>query len=188
LFDGVKPVIEGHVSEVRCFRTSAKSLLLVFAALTFVLPTALISSPAYAQQTERGRELGKRVKCMCGGCNDSATGCNHTGGAFSGPCDTAKGMQSEINERVTRNESDDLTLQAFVQEYGPTVLIVPPAKGFNLAAWVTPVVMPLLAFVLVWVVVRRWRHKATLATASGPAIPAEFLARAQRETGRDYDE
>jgi cytochrome c-type biogenesis protein CcmH/NrfF len=181
-------MIRRHVSKVRCLRTRVKSLLVAFATLAFLLPSALLSPALYAQQTERGRELGKRIKCMCGGCNDSATGCNHTGGAFSGPCDTAKGMQSEINERVTRKESDDLTLQAFVQEYGPTVLIVPPAKGFNLAAWVTPVVMPLLAFILVWVVVRRWRRKATLATASGPEIPAEFLARAQRETGRDYDE
>jgi cytochrome c-type biogenesis protein CcmH/NrfF len=181
-------MIRRHVSKVRGLRTRVKSLLLAFATLAFLLPSALLSPSLYAQQTGRGRELGKRIKCMCGGCNDSATGCNHTGGAFSGPCDTAKGMQSEINERVARNESDDLTLQAFVQEYGPTVLIVPPAKGFNLAAWVTPVVMPLLAFILVWVVVRRWRHKATLATASGPEIPAEFLARAQRETGRDYDE
>jgi cytochrome c-type biogenesis protein CcmH/NrfF len=97
-------------------------------------------------------------------------------------------MQKEINERVDRNESDDLTLQAFVQEYGPTVLIVPPAKGFNLAAWVTPVVAPILALVLVWFVVRRWRQKGTLATASGPEVPAEFLSRAKREAGREYDE
>ena len=180
-------MIRRRASKVRRGKR-ARMVLLAFAVLAFVSQGALLSPAVFAQQTERGRELGKRVKCMCGGCNDSATGCNHTGGGFSGPCDTAKGMQSEINERVTRNESDDLTLQAFVQEYGPTVLIVPPAKGFNLAAWVTPVVMPLLAFVLVWVVVRRWRHKATLATASSPAIPAEFLARAQRETGRDYDE
>ncbi len=158
------------------------------AALSFAVMFLAFATAPRADDSPRAKALSKKVMCMCGGCNDSATGCNHTGGAFSGPCDTAKGMQSEINERVTRNESDDLTLQAFVQEYGPTVLIVPPAKGFNLAAWVTPVVMPLLAFVLVWVVVRRWRHKATLATASGPAIPAEFLARAQRETGKDYDE
>ena len=177
-----------HIAKDRHSRARVKALLLALAALVFVLQSALLSSPAYAQQTERGRELGKRVKCMCGGCNDSATACNHTGGSFSGPCDTAKGMQSEINERVTRNESDDLTLQAFVQEYGPTVLIVPPAKGFNIAAWVTPIVVPLLAIILVWVVVRRWRQKATLATASGPKIPAEFLARARRETGKDYDE
>jgi cytochrome c-type biogenesis protein CcmH len=179
-----------HVAKDQRSRSRArlKVLLLALASLAFLLQSALLSSSAYGQQTERGRELGKRVKCMCGGCNDSATACNHTGGSFSGPCDTAKGMQSEINERVTRNESDDLTLQAFVQEYGPTVLIVPPAKGFNIAAWVAPIVMPVLAFILVWVVVRRWRHKATLATASGTEIPAEFLARAQRETGKDYDE
>jgi cytochrome c-type biogenesis protein CcmH/NrfF len=181
-------MISRHASKFRCLRARMKAFLLAFAALAFVLQGAMFSSPAYAQQTERGRELGKRVKCMCGGCNDSATACNHTGGAFSGPCDTAKGMQSEINERVTRNESDDLTLQAFVQEYGPTVLIVPPAKGFNIAAWVTPIVAPLLAIILVWVVVRRWRRNATLAGASGSAIPAEFLARAQKESGRDYDE
>jgi cytochrome c-type biogenesis protein CcmH/NrfF len=188
LRDEVTLVIDSHVRGVRFHRTRAKSLLLAFAILAFVLQGALLSPSLYAQQTERGKELGQRVKCMCGGCNDSATGCNHTGGSFSGPCDTAKGMQKEIDERVARNESDDLTLQAFVQEYGPTALIVPPARGFNIAAWVTPVVVPLVAFVLVWVVVRRWRQKATLATASGPQIPAEFLARAKRETGRDYDE
>jgi cytochrome c-type biogenesis protein CcmH/NrfF len=181
-------MIRRHISKDLRSRARWRVLLFALAALVFVLQCGLLSFPAYAQQTERARELGKRVKCMCGGCNDSATACNHTGGSFSGPCDTAKGMQSEINERVTRNESDDLTLQAFVQEYGPTVLIVPPAKGFNIAAWVTPIVVPLLAFILVWVVVRRWRDKATLATASGPAIPAEFLARARHETAKDHDE
>ena len=169
------------------FRSSrGKSLSIAFAGLLLAMQTSfLFMSPLYAQQTERGKELGRRVKCMCGGCEDSATGCNHTGGSFSGPCDTAKGMQKEINERVNRNESDDLTLQAFVQEYGPTVLIVPPAKGFNLAAWVTPIVLPILALVLVWFLARRWRNRATLATASGPGVSAEFLSRAQREAGKE---
>ena len=94
-------------------------------------------------------------------------------------------MQKEIDQRVARNESDDLTLQAFVQEYGPTVLEEPPTKGFNLAAWVMPVVVPLVSLVLVWFVVRRWRQKGALATASGPQVSAEFLARAQRESGKD---
>jgi hypothetical protein len=39
--------------------------------------------------------------------------------------------------------------------------------------------------VLVWFVVRRWRQKGALATASGPQVSAEFLARAQRESGKD---
>jgi cytochrome c-type biogenesis protein CcmH/NrfF len=180
-------VIRRHPVKFRSSRW--KSLLIAFALLSVAMQAPfLVTSPVYAQQTERGKELGRRVKCMCGGCQDSATGCNHTGGSFSGPCDTAKGMQKEINERVNRNESDDLTLQAFVQEYGPTVLIVPPAKGFNLAAWITPVVMPILALILVWFLVRRWRNRATLATASGPGVSSEFLSRAQREAAREDHE
>ena len=173
--------------KLKCLRMRPR--LLAFLAFLFAMQGSFLTAASvYAQQTERGKELGRRVKCMCGGCEDSATGCNHTGGSFSGPCDTAKGMQKEINERVTRSESDDLTLQAFVQEYGPTVLIVPPAKGFNLAAWIMPVVAPLIALVVVWFVARRWRQKGTLATASGPGVSAEFLSRAQREAGKEYDE
>ena len=124
---------------------------------------------------------------MCGGCNDTVSSCNHSGGAFAGPCDTAKAMLKEIDQRVGRGESDDLILQDFVQEYGPTVLIEPPKAGFNLLAWVMPFALPIVAFVIVWFVVRRWRHRATLAVACGPPISPELLARARREEG-DLDD
>jgi len=91
-------------------------------------------------------------------------------------------MLKEIDLRVSRGESDDLILQDFVQEYGPTVLISPPAKGFNWFVWVMPVVLPILALLLIWEVVRRWR-RAAIAPASGPAISDELLARARREAG-----
>jgi cytochrome c-type biogenesis protein CcmH len=72
-----------------------------------------------------------------------------------------------------------------VEQYGPTVLVEPPKKGFDLLAWIMPIAVPLIALVLVWAVVRRWRHNATLAPAGGPQISAEFLARAQQEAGRE---
>jgi cytochrome c-type biogenesis protein CcmH/NrfF len=142
-------------------------------------------SPTHAQETSRAKALSKRVLCMCGGCEDSAGLCNHPGGTFSGPCETARGMQKDLDAHVNRNESDDQILQAFVEQYGPTVLVEPPKKGFDLLAWIMPIVVPLIALVLVWEVVRRWRHKATLAPAGGPQVSAEFLSRAQREAGRE---
>jgi Cytochrome C biogenesis protein len=142
-------------------------------------------SPTPAQETPRAKALSKRVLCMCGGCEDSAGLCNHPGGTFSGPCETARGMQKDLDAHVTRGESDDQILQAMVEQYGPTVLIEPPKKGFDLLAWIMPIVVPLIALVLVWEVVRRWRHKATLAPAGGPQVSAEFLARAQREANRE---
>lgn len=139
-------------------------------------------------QAERAKSLGKRVKCMCGGCDDAAGTCTHSGGAFAGPCDTAKAELKEIDARVARGDSDDLILQSFVQEYGPTVLIEPPKSGFNWLAWIMPVAFPLVALFLVWQVVRRWHRRAALAPASGPPLPAELLERARQEADKESDE
>jgi hypothetical protein len=150
-----------------------------------VLFTAAMPAIVRAQSTQRGKDVGKRMMCMCGGCSDSVTGCTHTGGSFSGPCETAKGMQKEVDQHVARGESDQTILDAFVAEYGPTVLLEPPKRGFNLLAWIFPVAIPLIALILVWEVVRRWKRKTALAPAGGPPIDHEFLARAQREASRD---
>lgn len=173
---------------LRPLRPFSASAAFIFAfravALATILATGAASS-ASAQETPRAKALSKRVLCMCGGCEDSAGLCNHPGGTFSGPCETARGMQKDLDAHVARNESDDQILQALVEQYGPTVLVEPPKKGFDLLAWIMPVAVPLLALVLVWEVVRRWRHKAMLAPAGGPQVSAEFLARAQREAGRE---
>jgi cytochrome c-type biogenesis protein CcmH/NrfF len=148
--------------------------------------------PAFAQQvtthSARAKELGKRVKCMCGGCNDAAGGCYHSGGTFSGPCPMALDMLKKVDAHVASGESDDAILKAFVQEYGPTVLIEPPKSGFNLTAWIMPVLVPLVALFAVWEAVRKWRHRgAQVPAAETGATPVsrEFLERVQRETGRE---
>ncbi len=139
-------------------------------------------------QAARAKSLGKRVKCMCGGCDDAAGMCTHSGGAFAGPCDTAKAELKEIDARVARGDSDSLILQSFVQEYGPTVLIEPPKAGFDWLAWIMPVLFPIVALFLVWQVVRKWHRRAALAPASGPPISAEMMARARREADKESDE
>jgi cytochrome c-type biogenesis protein CcmH/NrfF len=167
------------------FSVSSKLIFAFRAIVVAAILTMSVAMPARTQETPRAKALSKRVLCMCGGCEDSAGLCNHPGGTFSGPCETARGMQKDLDAHVTRGESDDQILQAMVEQYGPTVLVEPPKKGFDLLAWVMPIVVPLIALVLVWEVVRRWRHKATLAPAGGPPVNAEFLARAQREAGRE---
>ena len=132
------------------------------------------------------KKLGNRVMCMCGGCNDTAAKCNHMGGSFSGPCETAQAELKQLNDRVGQGKSDDLVLQSFVQEYGPTVLISPPTTGFDLWAWLMPVIAPLVGIALVWMFVVRWRRK--LAVAAGPPVSPELLARARNDISRHADE
>ena len=156
-------------------------------ALILVLSACFLAPTSRADNADRAKALSKKVMCMCGGCNDTAGTCNHTGGAFSGPCDTAKAMQKEVADRVARGDSDDLILQSFVQEYGPTVLPEPPKKGFTWLVWVMPILAPLVALYLIWEVVRRWRRQ-TLAPAGGPPVSPELLDRARREVERESDE
>jgi cytochrome c-type biogenesis protein CcmH len=185
-------VLKNSPRTLRPFSVSSVLRLSLRAVALATILTMGAAAPAPAQETPRAKALSKRVLCMCGGCEDSAGLCNHPGGTFSGPCETARAMQKDLDARVTSNQSDDQILQAMVEQYGPTVLVEPPKKGFDLLAWIMPIAVPLIALVLVWEVVRRWRHKATLAPASGPPVNAEFLARAQREAnrepGRDLDE
>jgi cytochrome c-type biogenesis protein CcmH/NrfF len=156
------------------------------AAALFVAAMPMIG---HAQKTERGKTVGRKLMCMCGGCNDSATGCQHSGGTFSGACDVAKGMQKSIDKHIDAGDSDQQINDAFVAEYGPTVQLEPPTHGFNLLAWVMPIALPLAALVIVWEVVRRWRKKTALVAVGGPAfaggVDPALLERAKREVGKD---
>ena len=151
-------------------------------------PDSQLAVQLTPEQAARTKSLGKRIKCMCGGCDDAAGMCTHSGGAFAGPCDTAKAELKEIDARVARGDSDSLILQSFVQEYGPTVLIEPPKAGFDWLAWIMPVAFPVVALLLVVLVVWRWHHRAVLAPAAGPPLSAEMMERVRREADEESDE
>jgi hypothetical protein len=178
---------------------TVSALLTVGLCVLFTLPAAArparqspapsAGTPAQAGEaaSSHAKKMGNRIMCMCGGCEDTAGSCNHTGGAFSGPCPTALGELKELDERIGKGESDDLVLQDFVQEYGPQVLVVPPARGFNLAAWIMPVAVALVGFLLALMVVRRWRGRALRVAPAGPDLPVrpELIARARAETDNE---
>jgi cytochrome c-type biogenesis protein CcmH len=152
-----------------------------FRGIILLAALMVVVSSANSQESARAKALAGKLMCVCG-CNQILGACNHVG------CSYSHGMLKEVDERVARNESDDLTLQGFVQEYGPTVLAEPPTTGFNRTAWIMPVVFPLVSLYLLWEVVRRWRARAAIATASGPRVSPDLLARAQREAGEESDE
>lgn len=171
----------------------ASRLLAAISALGIGL-TLLAATPMRAQQTsERTRAIGKKLKCMCRGCQDTAATCYHVGGSFSGPCDTAKGMLKTIDERIAKGDSDDLILQSFVQQYGQEVYIEPPHSGIGRVAWAMPAAYLVLGTGLVIFVISRWRKRAPQAAAvsSAPSVRAispEALERARRRVAQDTED
>jgi cytochrome c-type biogenesis protein CcmH len=146
-----------------------RGLQLLVVALTAVLLMG-------AGDDARFNKLGHKMICACG-CRQILLECNHVG------CTYSDRMRNELETALTRGDSDDLVLQAFVQKYGPTVLAAPPATGFNLVAWIMPVAVFFAATGLAVLVVLSWKKRAPLAAPlpDSPELEAMRL-RARRET------
>jgi cytochrome c-type biogenesis protein CcmH len=129
----------------------------------------------------RFNNLGHRLMCVCGGCNQILLECNHVG------CQYSDRMRGELMAGVERGDSDDLTLQAFVQKYGPTVMAAPTTTGFNRVAWVMPYLVLVLGITTVVFIVRAWRMRPLVMPAGAvrPVSGAEleqFREQARKET------
>src|SRR5215475_8396836 len=135
--------------------------IFVLGVLAALAPAA---RPVLADQNDRAHQIGAKLKCMCGGCDQSAAKCYHVGGSYSGPCDTAKQEIKEIDAQIAPGKSDDQVLQALIAEYGPLAYVEPPKSGFGLLAWLMPVFYLLGGTAVVVAVMRRWRKR--------PARPA----------------
>ena len=111
----------------------------------------------------RFNKLGHRMMCACG-CGQILLECNHVG------CTYSDKMRNELMAGLDRADSDDLILQGFVQNYGPTVIAAPTTAGFNRVAWVMPFLALGLGIAFVILVVRSWKNKPMPALADGITI------------------
>src|SRR5260370_5258094 len=103
--------------------------------------------------------------CVCG-CNQVLVGCNHGG------CTASTAMLKKLDQIDARNESVDLAVQDFVQEYGPVVLPEPPRKGFNRLAILIPGVAFVAGLAVVLLVIALWRRRAPQVAADARRAPA----------------
>jgi cytochrome c-type biogenesis protein CcmH/NrfF len=151
----------------------------------------LLTASAIAQQTDRAHEVGKKVRCMCGGCTDTASTCYHVGGEFSGPCGQAKAELKTIADRLSKGDSEDLILQSFVQQYGSEVYVEPPHTGFGRVAWAMPAIYLAVGTVVVIFVINRWRKRPALVPAApsgSVGVSPEALERARQRVARETED
>ncbi len=147
-----------------------------------ILTAAVFLFMGAGDNSARYKDLGHRMMCTCG-CSQVLLECNHVG------CTVSSKMEDQLQAALDKDKgnSDDLVLQAFVQEYGPTVIAAPTATGFNRVAWIMPFAVLALGIAFVIYVVRSWKNRSAPALADGITIPPssdleEFRRKARRET------
>src|ERR1700744_98620 len=120
-------------------------------AMGLLFPVVAGARQAQAS-TSRGQNIGGKFMCMCG-CNQVLTQCNHVG------CTVSTGMLKEIDDAVTRGDSDDVITQSLVQEFGTKVYPDTPKSGLSLVAWILPSIYLVIGTVVVIFVISRWRAR-----------------------------
>ncbi len=123
-----------------------------------VAPGPARLAPAQIQQSEghyHEGELGEkylyvesRLKCNCG-CGLDVHSCQ-----FQMQCGTSPVWSARIRRDLEAGMSVEAIEASFVAEFGPTVLMAPPAEGFNLLGYLMPAIAIVTAGMMVGLVIR----------------------------------
>jgi cytochrome c-type biogenesis protein CcmH/NrfF len=92
----------------------------------------------------------------------------------------AKQVERFISVRISAGDSKGEIRDRLVAEYGPRILAAPPAKGFDLLAWVLPIAGALAGALLLGFAAWRWSRAGTPATQPARLDP-ELERRLDRE-------
>jgi cytochrome c-type biogenesis protein CcmH len=96
-------------------------------------------------------------------------------------------MKDEIRAMLNDGQTEREILDHYVAQHGPQILSMPRARGFNLTAYLLPVLLFLLGAVGVVLAVRRWQSREhpvpAVETGGAPSAPLdpEYAERLQRE-------
>jgi cytochrome c-type biogenesis protein CcmH len=138
------------------------------------------------------KAIEHRIKCTCG-CSLDVFTCRTTD--FT--CTTSPAMHRVVMARLDSSMTAEQVVAAFEAQYGQSVLMQPPKRGFNWTAYIMPFIGLGFGLALVTALMRRWvkaarrqdgttaREPGDLASLpSGQPASSDDLDRLKRELER----
>jgi cytochrome c-type biogenesis protein CcmH len=91
-----------------------------------------------------------------------------------------------IQGLIERGQSEAQVKQSLVEQYGPQVLALPATHGFDLAAYLVPIALAVLAVAMLVLLLPRWRRRsrAQIAAAATGDSPLSLSDTARLEADR----
>ncbi len=86
-----------------------------------------------------------------------------------------------IRRQIALGKDKQQIKAALVDEFGPGVLALPQEKGFNLAAYLVPIALALLALAGLIVAARRWRRRPSQAATAPEPLADDDARRLEAE-------
>lgn len=145
-----------------------RALLAALLALAVLAPAAAAAPEPRASLTDIEDEV------MCLECGTALNVSNS---------EVADQERDFIAELIAQGKTKQEVKDALVAEYGPRVLAEPSDDGFELTAWLVPLLVALGALALVAFMARRWRRVRAPAALGGrdPALDPDDARRLDAE-------
>ena len=148
-------------------RTAVSAVLAAMLLVGSVLPVLAFDAAAF-------NEAAETILCDCGCHPQSVAACT---------CGRAAEMREDIRKMVVAGMSGREIIDDYVARYGEKILIAPEATGFNLLAWVGPLVLLLAGAASLVLIVRRWSRK-DVAASEEPVVTVPAGSSPQWALGR----
>lgn len=145
-----------------------------------LIAAALVASPvqAAADVAPRASLLAIERQAMCVTCKVALD---------ESQAPQANTEREYIQSLINRGEDETEIKRALVAQYGPTVLGLPSAHGFDLAVYLVPALVVLGLVTTVLLLIPSWRRRAraqTGAAGSTPALGADDAAKLDADLAR----
>jgi hypothetical protein len=125
-------------------------------------------------------QVGNQVECLCGGCVAMLNHCPH----LPSQCESRAEITAIILKDIKEGKSDPEILHDLSARFGVQVLAAPPARGFDLAAWILPGVGLAIGLAVVILIVLRMRRPSPPEAPGQPPVDPKIIAAVEEEMNR----
>ena len=137
---------------------SARNKTRAVALLCSVMIVAALAPVALAYDEAEYLKAAEMILCDCGCHPQSVAAC---------ACGRAAELRGEMIAMVEGGMTGDEVIASYVAKHGEQILIAPDGEGFNLVAWLGPLVLLLGGIVAIVLLIRRWSPKKSDGTSDG---------------------
>ncbi len=124
-------------------------------------------------------QVGNQVFCQCG-CVTTLNRCPHQ----IWQCESRAEITTIILIDIKQGKSDPDILHDLTARFGVQVLAAPPARGFDLAAWILPGVGLAIGLVVVILIVLRMRRPSPPEPPGQSPVDPKIIAAVEEEMNR----
>jgi cytochrome c-type biogenesis protein CcmH len=133
---------------------SRRALPWVALAAVVVVTLAIVVWPRGGARSDAERVRAVSSELRCPDCESQSIAQSST--------DTARAARSDIRQRVAAGESDAEIRQAYIDKFGPSILLKPESGGLGILVWGLPAAALVLGAGGLVLALRRWRREPHL--------------------------